>query len=109
MRKLRKLIRAPFLSPTGFLTRALLLAIFFGVCELAGWREHTTFISSTATSAEAGSNSSVTFGLVYMLAYFGFVLAAPILLMAAGLLMAWERVARLRSVKSRQTHPTQLT
>lgn len=79
MRKLRELIRAPLLSPFGFVARALLLAVVFGICELAGWREHTTFISGTATSADTGISASVTRGLIYMLAYFGFVLAAPIL------------------------------
>jgi len=94
MPKLSELIRAPFLSPLGFVARALLLALVFGACELAGWREHTTFISGTAASAEAGISSSVTLGLIYMLAYFGFVLVAPILLLAAGMLTLWQRFAR---------------
>src|SRR5690349_6318389 len=94
MPKPRELIHAPILSPSGFVMRALLLAIIFAACELAGWREHTTFISDTATSAEAGVNSSVTFGLIYMLAYFGFVLIAPILVLAAGILFLWQRFHR---------------
>ena len=88
-----ELIRAPFLSPLGFVARALLLGVIFAICELAGWREHTTFISGTAASANAGINSSVTLGLIYMLAYFGVVLAAPVLLIAAALLTAWHRRA----------------
>jgi len=95
MPKLRELIRAPFLSPLGFMMRALLLAVIFAFCELAGWREHTTFISGTVVSADAGINSSVTFGLIYMLAYFGFVLVAPILLLAAGILSLWQRLSRM--------------
>jgi len=94
MLRLREFTCAPFLSPRGFVTRALLLTFIFGICELAGWREHTTFISGTATSVDAGINSSVTFGLIYMLAYFGFVLVAPILLLAAAMLAAWGCVAR---------------
>ena len=91
MRKLRELISVPLFSPPGLAARALLLAIFFGACELAGWREHTTFLSGTATSVQAGINSSVTFGLIYMLAYFGFVLGTPILFIAAGLLSLLRR------------------
>lgn len=94
MPKLSELIRAPFLSPPGLVARALLLAVLFVGCELAGWREHTTFISGTAASADAGINSSVTFGLIYMLAYFGFVLGTPILLIAAVLLGTLRRVSR---------------
>ena len=91
MRKFIEVIRAPFLSPLGFVARALLLAVIFAACELAGWREHTTFISGTAASVDAGISSSVTLGLIYMLAYFGCVLGAPILLIAAGLLSVFRR------------------
>jgi|ERR1043166_3205295 hypothetical protein len=97
MPKLRELIRAPFLSPLGFVMRALLLAVIFGACELAGWREHTTFISGTTVSADAAISSSITCGLIYMLAYFGFVLAAPILLIAAVLLSVVNRFVVPRS------------
>jgi hypothetical protein len=91
MRKPGEIIRAPLFSPLGLFARGLLLAVFFGTCELAGWREHTTFLSGTAASAEGGINSSVTFGLIYMLAYFGFVLGTPILFIAAVLLSVLRR------------------
>ena len=91
MQRFRELIRAPFFSPPGFMARALLLILIFSGCELAGWRDHTTFISGTATSADAGISSSVTFGVIYMLAYFGCVLIAPILLLAAAFLTIRKR------------------
>ena len=84
-------VRAPFLSPLGLVARALLIVVLYGVCEFAGGREHTTFISGTATSVDAGIGSSVTFGLTYMLAYFGLILVAPIFLLAAGILTLWKR------------------
>lgn len=80
-------------SPRGFLLRALLLAIFFGAVHVAGWREHTTFLSGTAASTDTSVNTSVVLGLVYMAAYFGFVLLTPILILAAGILAglgAWR-------------------
>jgi len=95
---LRQFICAPLLSSHGFTSRALLLAILFAVCEFAGWRDYTAFVSGTATSGEAGIDSSVTFGLIYMLAYFGFVLATPVLLLAAMILSIWQRLPR-------PTHP----
>jgi hypothetical protein len=97
MQKFRELIRAPLFSPLGFMARALLLAVLFGVCELAGWREHTTFISGTATSIGTGVNSSVTLGLIYMFAYFGFVLAAPILIIAALLVFVGRKFFHMAS------------
>ncbi len=94
MQKFRELIRAPLFSPLGFVVRALLLAVLFGICELAGWREHTTFISGTVTSTDTGINASVTLGLIYMLAYFGFVLAAPVLIIAALVIFIFRRACR---------------
>lgn len=81
-------------SPQGLLLRALLLAIFFGAVHVAGWREHTTFLSGTSASTDTSANTSVILGLVYMAAYFGFVLLAPILILAAGILAglgAWRK------------------
>jgi hypothetical protein len=77
------------LSPRGLAARALLLAAFYAVCEVAGLRENATFLSGTqATSAWSGT---VWRGLLYLFAYYGFILGAPILLLAAALLAAWER------------------
>ena len=77
------------LSPRGLAARALLLVAVYGVCELAGWREATTFLSGTQTG---GSWSATVWkGVAFLLAYHGAVLLAPILLIAAGLLAAWRR------------------
>jgi hypothetical protein len=103
MQKIGELIRAPLFSPLGFVARALLLVVLFAACELAGWREHTTFISGTATSAGAGVNASVTRGLIYMFAYFGFVLAAPILVIAAFLALVWRKFLRADSSPAART------
>ncbi len=77
-------------SPRGLAARAVLLVVIYAVCEVAGLRENTTFLSGTQ-GANAW-NSTVVLGLLYLFAYHGFVLAAPILLIAAALLTAWERL-----------------
>jgi hypothetical protein len=77
-----------WLSPAGFLSGAGLLAAAFAGCALAGWREDTTFLSGTvgADGWEATRNGCAA----YLLAYFGVVLVAPILVLAAGLLALWQ-------------------
>ena len=76
-------------SPRGLAARAVLLVALYAACEVAGLRENATFISGTqATSAW---NGTVWRGLLYLFAYYGFVLAAPILIIAAALLAVWER------------------
>ncbi len=87
-------------SPRGFLLRALLLAIFFGAVHAAGWREHTTFLSGTAVSTDTSLNVSVVFGLIYMIAYFGFVLITPILILAAGILIGVSALRNRGRAKS---------
>ena len=87
----RKTFGAPTFSPLGFVVRAFAITAIFGVCHAAGWREHTTFLSGTPASADGGGRSSEVLGLIYMTAYFGFVLLAPILWLAAGILAGWQR------------------
>ncbi len=87
------------LTPDGFLVRAALVAVFFAVCHLAGWRENTTFLSGTPASADTGVNSSAVLGVIYMAGYFGFVLLTPIFVIAAGILFALERCAVHRTMK----------
>ena len=95
---LGRLWKAGF-TPGGLLVRAALIAVFFAACHFAGWREHTTFLSGTAASAGGSVNTSALLGVVYMAGYFGFVLLAPILTLAAGLLFALERLAARRDDK----------
>ncbi len=79
-------------SPRGLAARAVLLAALYALCEVAGLRQNPTFLSGT--HASSGWNDTVVRGLLYLFAYHGFVLAAPILLIAAALLYAWERFRR---------------
>jgi len=83
-------------SPRGLLLRAAVLAAFFGFCHLAGWRAATTALSGTDPSA-AGSTLTIGRGLLYVLAYLGFTVAVPILVLsAAGLRLIEAGVARRR-------------
>ena len=75
-----------------FLFLAALFVIFYVVCELAGWREHTTFITGTAASDRVSLQMSASRGTTYMVLYFGFVLVVPILTLAAGIhsVITWK-------------------
>jgi len=109
----RRVVRAEFFSPMWFLGRALLITIFYFLCHAAGWREQTTFLSGTSAGAGTSLNSSAVLGMTYLVAYFGFVLVAPIFLIAAllmklrmaafwpvdgraGRIRAWNSFTRLR-------------
>jgi len=81
-----------FCSTRYFLMRALALGALFLVAHLAGLREYTTFLSGTAANPEAGLRWSSFLGMVYIVLYLGFVVAAPILILAAGLLAVGKRM-----------------
>jgi TRAP-type C4-dicarboxylate transport system permease small subunit len=96
---LRRLFSAG-LSPAGLLVRAALVVVFFAICHIAGWREHTTFLSGTSASADGGVNTSAVLGVIYMASYFGFVLLTPILALAAGILFVFDH-----RMKRREANP----
>src|SRR4051794_32672240 len=73
------------LSPVGFLFLAGLIAMIFAISHGLGWREHTTVLSGTLTSASGNAEMTIFRGMFYLLSYFGFVLLTPILILAAGI------------------------
>jgi hypothetical protein len=76
------------LSPRTFVVWALVIALAFGFAHAVGWREETRFLS--------GTPASVLQGLVYALLYFAFVLIAPTLVIAGGILAVLERLGCVR-------------
>jgi len=82
------------LSARGMLVRAALVVATFVVCHALGFRAYTSVLSGTA--AVAGMHHTVlgAVGLFYVLLYIGAVVLAPILVIAAILQLAWQRVQR---------------
>jgi hypothetical protein len=62
------------------LKTALLISIGFGLVHAAGWREWTAVISGTPGEHPALHS---WFGMLYLMFYFGFTLAAPVLVLGA--------------------------
>ena len=82
--------RTGFFSSKNFLRLGLIFAFLFAVVQLAGLREYTSVLNGTVGNPGAGWGRSVFYGTVYVLAYLGFLLVSPILLIAAALLKAGE-------------------
>lgn len=81
--------RASRVSPCGLAARAGLLAAVYLACEFAGLRDYATFLSGTEQASTW--SATVLGGVAYLAAYFGAILLAPILLLTAALLGAWQR------------------
>ena len=83
--------RTEFFSTKYFLIRGLELAALFLVAQLAGLREYTTFLSGTTGDLGTTLERSGLYGTAYIVLYLGCVVVAPILLLAAGLLILWQK------------------
>ena len=90
--KFDRLTGAVFFSPKDFVRHAVLIVVLFAVVHLLGLREYTAMISGTMASPNLGAEACTLLAIIYMLFYFGAVVFAPILLIAAGLLVVWGKV-----------------
>lgn len=87
-----KWIRSPLLSPAGFLVRAAALAAVYWGLHLAGLRDYATVLSGGLPSADASPGVASVLGMLYVLSYFGWVIAVPVLVLASGILAALSRL-----------------
>ena len=98
-------------SPIAFAVRAVIISVLFGVSELLGLREYTTFLSGTSANLNVTWQTAATLGLIHLLLYVAFILLVPILLITAGLLAASNRSSlrrqgsKLESPVNRQRFP----
>ena len=88
-------------TPRGLFVWAVLLSAVFAGVHLAGWRELTTMLSATAVEGYTFAGTAAR-GAAYLLAYFGFVLGVPILLIAAGILK-WMELPQGAAAKGTQS------
>jgi len=83
--------RAEFFSPQGFVQRALVIGAGFLLVHLAGLREYTSVLNGTVGPESAGWAMSAFLGVAYIIIYLAFVILAPVLILAAGILTVWQR------------------
>ena len=88
---LRRMWKAPGFSPAGFMVRAVTLAVLYAISRIIGLQEYTTFLSGTSPNVNLSWRTASTLGLIHLLLHFAFILLAPILLITAALLAAWNR------------------
>jgi hypothetical protein len=81
-------VKLDLVSPRGFLAAAALIGALYGASRLAGLREDTAVLSGTEP---AGGAAGAALGLLYVCLHFAWVLGAPILVLAAGILAVLER------------------
>ena len=86
--------RAEFLSAKDMIQRAAAISGLFLVVHLAGFREFTGILNGTIGSLALGWNLSAFLAVFYIVLYLAFVIVVPVLLLAAAILMVWQRLHR---------------
>ncbi|HEY6226904.1 MAG TPA: hypothetical protein VI282_07260 [Verrucomicrobiae bacterium] len=83
-----------FLSCKAMISWALAIFAMFAILNALGWREFTSVTSGTFPHGATAMEASVK-ALAYMAAYFGSVLVAPVLIIAAAIRFGLEQVFRV--------------
>lgn len=90
--------RAEFLSAKDLLQRAAAISGIFLLLHLAGFREFTGILNGTIGSLSLGWNLSAFLAVIYIVFYLMFVILVPVLVLAAMILVAGQRLrARKKS------------
>lgn len=84
--------RAEFLSARDMLQRAAAISGLFLVVHLAGFREYAGILNGTIGSLALGWDLSAFLAVLYIVLYLAFVILVPVLLLAAVILMIWQRL-----------------
>lgn len=91
--------RAEFQSAKDLLQRAAAITVIFVILHLAGLRDYTSILNGTVGSVALGWKLSGFLAVVYILFYLALVVLVPILILAAGLLLAWEKIGERRPAR----------
>lgn len=97
MKRICSILQAGTLTPTGLCVWAGAVTAVFALAHLAGWREQVTVLSGTLPLDSTFVTAQLKTA-VYLAAYFGTVVGAPILLIAATLLKVWSKAIGCGSV-----------
>jgi hypothetical protein len=86
--------RAEFLSARDMIQRAVAISVLFLLVHLAGFREFTGILNGTIGSLTLGWGLSTVLAVFYIVLYLAFVILVPVLLLAAAILMVWQRLIK---------------
>lgn len=96
----------PFPSAGYFLEWAGLLTVLFLIVNLVGMRPYTSVLNGTIGSTSLDWQTASFLGAAYVMVYLAFVLGAPTLIIAAGILTLWRKLAGNKERNDEPKSPT---
>ena len=85
--------KGPLPSAGYFLEWAAMLIVLFIIVNLAGMRQFTSVLNGTIGSTNLDWQTASFLGAAYVMVYLAFILGAPTLIIAAGILALCRKVA----------------
>jgi hypothetical protein len=85
--------------------RTAAISGLFLVVHLAGFREFTGILNGTIGSLALGWRLSAFLAVIYIVLYLAFVILVPVLLLAAAILMVWQRITSQFSSAKKNAMP----
>lgn len=89
--------RAEFLSARDMIQRAAAISGLFLAVHLAGFQEFTGILNGTIGSLALGWELSAILAFFYIVLYLAFIILVPVLVLAAAILMVWQRLQTKRN------------
>ena len=105
MKKWLYLINVPVISPKGFLVRAAIIGTIFLLLYIAGLKEYTCVLCGTSPTGNVADSWSAMLGVSYVLCYFAFIVLAPVLILAAGILWLLQSTIGRRRIPESEQKP----
>ncbi len=97
--------KGPLPSAQYFLEWAGLLTVLFLIVNIAGMRPFTSVLNGTIGSTTLDWQTASFLGAAYVMVYLAFVLGAPTLIIAAGILTLWRKFARIKETNDEPKSP----
>jgi hypothetical protein len=83
-------------TPWGLAQSAIIIAVLYLIAYALGWRQATTILCGTSPTGSLTDKLSIHEGIAYVLLWLAFVIVAPVLLIAAGVLAGLNTILRRR-------------
>jgi hypothetical protein len=87
----RRKPNGPLPSAGYFLEWAAMLLALFIIANIAGLRQFTSVLNGTVGSTTLDWQTASFLGAAYVMVYLAFILGAPTLILAAGILALWRK------------------
>jgi len=90
---LSKFLSAPFFSPGGFLSYAVIFTVTFFMLEAMGLRSYTAVLFGIDSIAAGNGSLAICMAGIYLFFYFAFIVLAPVFFLGSMLFLLFSQLS----------------